>query len=334
MNNRVTVIAEAGVNHNGSLQIARKLIEAAADAGADYVKFQTFKADRIASRHAAAAIYQKSNAGVNDQLSMLRQLELSDEAHIELQEYCSKAGIRFLSTPFDLQSIDLLKSLNVDTGKIPSGEITNLPFLRKMAGSFHHLILSTGMSTSEEIAAALDVLKSNGADASRITILHCNTEYPTPFEDVNLRAMQSLASTFKVRVGYSDHTVGIEVPIAAVAMGAAIIEKHFTLDRNMPGPDHKASLQPEELKAMVLGIRNIEKALGNAEKIVTPSEEKNIHIARKSIVAAIDIEEGELFTEQNLTTKRPGSGISPMQWDEVIGQKARRSFRADELIEM
>ena len=332
---KTLIIAEAGVNHNGSIELARQLVDVAVEAGVDYVKFQTFKAEKIASRNATKASYQQKTTNASEsQLAMLKKLELSREDHLSLIDYCSKKNIQFLSTPFDLESIDLLKELGIRLGKIPSGEITNLPYLRKMAMTFPKLILSTGMATLKEIEEALNVLLTAGASKNNLVILHCNTEYPTPFEDVNLLAMPSIGKKFGVSFGYSDHTKGIEVPIAAVALGAIVIEKHFTLDRNMEGPDHKASLEPGELKEMVSSIRNIEKAVGSDVKEPSPSELKNITIARKSIVAATNINKGEIFTERNLTVKRPGSGISPMQWDAVIGKKASRDFESDELIEL
>ena len=329
------IIAEAGVNHNGQMELAKKLVDAAAEAGADYVKFQTFKANKIASRNAGKAAYQQQTTDKSEsQLEMLRKLELSESDHEILKSYCAEKKIKFLSTAFDLDSIDVLKKLGITLGKIPSGEITNLPYLRKMAASFTDLILSTGMCDMSELNDAVQAILATGFNKDHITILHCNTEYPTPFEDVNLKAMQSIADEFNVPIGYSDHTTGIEVPVAAVALGATVIEKHFTLDRNMEGPDHKASLEPTELIAMVKSIRHIEKALGSAVKQPSPSETKNKAIARKSIVAATHIKEGEIFTEQNLTVKRPGTGISPMQWDKLIGKKAGRSFESDELIEL
>jgi N,N'-diacetyllegionaminate synthase len=329
------IIAEAGVNHNGSIELAKKLIDVAAEAGANYVKFQTFKANKLASRSAKKADYQQKNTGaVESQLQMLEKLELSEADHESLKSYCTSKKISFLSTAFDLESIDVLKKHGIKLGKVPSGEITNLPYLRKMAVSFNELILSTGMCDMSELREAVQAIVSAGFSKERLTILHCNTEYPTPFEDVNLKAMLSIAEEFKVPVGYSDHTPGIEVPVAAVALGATVIEKHFTLDRNMEGPDHKASLEPAELRSMIRSIRNIEKALGTAVKQASPSETKNKAIARKSIVAATSIKAGEIFTEHNLTVKRPGTGISPMQWDNVIGQKERRSFESDELIEL
>ena len=327
------IIAEAGVNHNGSLEMAMQLIEKAAESGVDYVKFQTFKSEKLVSRHATKAEYQKANTdGEDSQLKMLQQLELSPDDHLQLIEHCNHCGIKFLSTAFDLDSIDFLDSLNLDLWKIPSGEITNLPYLRRIAQKGSRVIMSTGMCEPEDIEAALNVLTNNGTSLENITLLHCNTEYPTPWGDVNLRAMHDIAKRFNVSVGYSDHTKGIEVPIAAVALGATVIEKHFTLDNNLPGPDHKASLEPQQLKAMVDAIRHIEQALGNGVKQISESERKNIAIARKSIVAASEIKKGELFTEENLTVKRPGGGISPMKWDEVIGTTATRNYQPDELI--
>jgi N,N'-diacetyllegionaminate synthase len=335
MGNKTIIIAEAGVNHNGDMDMARQLIDAAAEAGVDYVKFQTFKASKLASKHAEKAKYQSENMGEGGtQLEMLRKLELSEAAHEEIIHYCQKKGVNFLSTAFDTDSIDLLRKFGVRLGKVPSGEVTNLPYLRKMAASFEEIILSTGMSNLEEVGDAVKVLLSSGMPKESISILHCNTQYPTPMEDVNLRAMNTLAEAFQVKVGYSDHTLGIEVPIAAVAMGAVIIEKHFTLDRNLPGPDHKASLEPGDLKEMVRCIRNIEKALGSGVKEMSHSESANVGIARKSIVAAKRIPAGEMFSVDNLEVKRPGTGISPMLWDEVIGQRAKRDFEEDELIEL
>lgn len=332
---KTLIIAEAGVNHNGHFDVAVKLVDAAVDAGVDYVKFQTFRADKLVTKKANKAQYQQQTTGKTEsQLDMLKKLELSEEAHLELLKYCQQKNIGFLSTAFDLDSIDLLKKLGIRLGKIPSGEITNLPYLRKMAANFDQLIVSTGMTDMEELKQALQALEKAGCSKDRITVLHCNTEYPTPYEDVNLNAMLTIQKTFNVPVGYSDHTKGIEVPIAAVALGAVVIEKHFTLDRNMEGPDHKASLEPDELAQMVASIRNIEKSLGSALKTPSPSELKNKSIARKSIVAATTITAGELFSTDNLTVKRPGSGISPMRWDEVIGQKARKNFEADDLIEL
>ena len=331
---RTLIIAEAGVNHNGSIEMAKRLIEKAADAGVDYVKFQTFKSEKLVSRHATKAEYQKANTdGEDSQLKMLQQLELSHSDHLQLIEHCNHCGVKFLSTAFDLDSIDFLASLNLDLWKIPSGEITNLPYLRRIAQKGGKVIMSTGMCTIEDIEMAVNVLISNGTPRENITLLHCNTEYPTPWGDVNLRAMHDIAQRLNLPVGYSDHTQGIEVPIAAVALGATVIEKHFTLDNNLPGPDHKASLEPHALKAMVEAIRHIELSLGNGVKEISESERKNIAIARKSIVAATHISAGEIFTEENLTVKRPGGGISPMRWDEIIGTPATRNYLPDEMIE-
>lgn len=334
--NHVIIIAEAGVNHNGSIEMAKKLIDAACDCDVDYVKFQTTKGPgTITSKFAQMADYQKKNLNQDEsQLEMLRKILLRMEDFEELNTYCGKQGVKFMSTPFDLESVDFLAGLNMDYMKIPSGEITNLPYLRKIAKLHIPVIMSSGMCTLGDIEAAMNVLTNNGLSESEISLLHCNTEYPTPFEDVNLRAMLTLKQCFGVRVGYSDHTKGVEVPIAAVAMGAEIIEKHFTLDRTLPGPDHVASLEPKELKAMTVAIRNIEKAVGTGVKKVTASEQKNIAIARKSIIAARNIKAGELFTDENLTAKRPGSGISPMRWDDVVGKTAKRNFMEDELIEL
>jgi N,N'-diacetyllegionaminate synthase len=337
MNYRKTlIIVEAGVNHNGSIELAQKMIDAAVEAGADAIKFQTFKAEKVVSRYAPKAEYQKKTTTDGEsQLEMIKKLELDAAAHQTLIDYCKKRNIQFLSTPFDFESIDLLDELGLDIFKIPSGEITNLPYLRKIGVLRKKIVLSTGMATLGDIEDVLDVLMEAGTVRENMTVLHCNTEYPTPMEDVNLRAMLTIRSTFPgVQVGYSDHTLGIEVPIAAVAMGATVIEKHFTLDRNMEGPDHKASLEPDELKAMVKAIRNIEKALGSGIKQPSPSELKNKPIARKSIVAARDIKEGEEFTEENLTTKRPGTGISPMRWDEMIGRTAGKNYKTDEIINL
>lgn len=330
------IIAEAGVNHNGSMSMAKQLIDAAKSCGVDYVKFQTTKSpESITSKFAQMAEYQKKNLNQDgSQLEMLRKILLKMEDFGELNDYCKEQGVSFMSTPFDLDSIDYLAGLNMDYWKIPSGEITNLPYLRKIARLSIPVIMSTGMCTLGDIEAAMNVLTNNGLSTEQISLLHCNTEYPTPFEDVNLKAMLTLKECFGVRVGYSDHTKGIEVPIAAVAMGAEIIEKHFTLDKTLPGPDHVASLEPQELKAMVDSIRNIEKAKGTGIKQVSSSEKKNIAIARKSIIAARDIKAGETFTEENLTVKRPGNGINPMRWDEVIGQVAKRDFVEDELVEI
>lgn len=328
---RTFIIAEAGVNHNGSIITAKKLIDVAAEAGADAVKFQTFKAERIVTRSAPKAQYQKTT-DAETQFEMLKRLELSFDAHKELLKYCKKKGIAFLSTPFDLESIELLYSLGLEIFKIPSGEITNLPYLRKVGSLKKKVIFSTGMADIGEIEDALKVLEEAGTQRKNITVLHANTEYPTPMKDVNLRAMLAIRDAFKVKVGYSDHTLGIEVPIAAVAVGASVIEKHFTLDKGMKGPDHKASLEPDELKAMIKAIRNIERALGDGIKRTSDSEVKNMPIARKSIVAANDIKKGEKFSEGNLTVKRPGTGISPMLWDNVMGKTAIREFKKDEEI--
>jgi N,N'-diacetyllegionaminate synthase len=332
--NKTFIIAEAGVNHNGSLEMALQLIDVAVAAGADAVKFQTFKAEKIIAVNAPKAGYQKETTGSDEsQLEMVKKLELDETAHNKLHQYCKHKGIQFLSTPFDLESIDLLYRLGLEIFKIPSGEITNLPYLRKLGALKKRLILSTGMADLGEIEDALDVLTESGTPLENITVLHCNTEYPTPFEDVNLRAMLTIRNAFSgISVGYSDHTNGIEVAVAAVALGAAVLEKHFTLDRNLPGPDHKASLEPDELKAMVQAIRNIEQALGDGIKRPSPSEVKNKPIARKSLVATQPIKTGELFSAENITAKRPGAGISPMRWDEVLGQAAQKDYEKDELI--
>lgn len=331
------IIAEAGVNHNGDFELAKKLVIAAADAGVDYIKFQTFNADKIVSRKAKKAEYQISNTKDTDnsQYFMLKQLEIPKEWYQKLIDLSNNLGIKFLSTGFDNESIDFLEKIGTQVYKIPSGEITNKPFLQHIASKGKPVIMSTGMSTIKEIKEALNVIKMRGIKDEQITLLHCNTEYPTPMEDVNLKAMISLQNQIGCKIGYSDHTLGIEVPIAAVAIGASVIEKHFTLDRNLPGPDHIASLEPKELGAMVSAIRNIEKALsGSGIKEPSPSEIKNIVAARKSIVAAQKITRGKIFTNDNITAKRPGSGISPMQWDEVLGKKANRDFKIDEIIEL
>lgn len=333
-NNHTIIIAEAGVNHNGSMELAKKMVDSAKSFGVDYIKFQTGKPELVTSKFAVMADYQKKNIGKDEsQLDMIKKIMLNAEDFPVLKQYCDEKGIKFCSTPFDLTSIDVLAPLGMDFMKVPSGEITNLPYLRKVAALKMPVILSTGMSTLGDIESALDVLYKGGLSIDDITLLHCNTEYPTPFTDVNLKAMLTLKQCFGTKVGYSDHTKGIEVPIAAVAMGATIIEKHFTLDRTLPGPDHIASLEPDEMQQMVSAIRNIEQAMGNGLKHVTDSERKNMAIARKSIVAACDIKKGETLSEKNLTTKRPGSGISPMLWDSVLGTKAVRDFVADELIE-
>ena len=328
------VIAEAGVNHNGDLQLDKKLVDAAAEAGADVVKFQTFQANQLATEQAAQAAYQQEALGQSQgQLAMLQQLELKSDQHRELINYCRKNKIEFLSTAFDSPSIELLASLNIKRWKIPSGEITNLPYLRQIGSKGQSVILSTGMANLAEIEAALGVLEQAGTHRSQITVLHCTTEYPAPPKEVNLRAMNTIAQAFGVAVGYSDHTDGIAVPIAAVAMGATVIEKHLTLDRNLPGPDHKASLEPNQFAAMVQGIRTIEQALGDGIKRPMPSEKANLSVVRKSLVAACPIRAGELFSEANLTTKRPGTGLSPMQWDYWIGLPASRDFVPVELIQ-
>lgn len=330
------IIAEAGVNHNGSVETAKKLIDAAADAGADIVKFQTFKTEKLVSKFAQKADYQKRNmhSEDNSQFEMLKKLELSYDDHRTLIDYCHSRGIRFLSTAFDMDSIDFLASLHLGLWKIPSGEITNYLYIKKIAQAGEPVVLSTGMCDEHDIQQALDVLIKYGVEKKNITVLHCNTDYPTAMRDVNLKAMCTIADHFKVSVGYSDHTLGIEVPIAAVALGATVIEKHFTLSREMQGPDHAASLEPQELKLMVKSIRNIEEALGSEEKRVSPSEEKNMAVARKSLVAARDIACGELYSEINVTVKRPGNGISPMRWEEVVGTPAPRDYKEDELIEI
>ena len=328
---RVFVIAEAGVNHNGDIEIAKQLIDAASEAGADAVKFQTFQADSLVCRTAKKAEYQlETTDRTETQYDMLKKLELTPQMHRELIEHCLKRNIMFLSTPFDLESIKLLSELGMQIYKIPSGEITNLPYLREIAKQQKKIILSTGMSSMDEVKAAVNVLKNNGTE--ELTLLHCNTQYPTPISDVNLLAMVKMREETGLPVGYSDHTQGIEVPIAAAALGAEVIEKHFTLDRKMEGPDHKASLEPQELMQMVVGIRKIESALGSKIKQVSESEMLNVAIVRKSIVAAANIKRGEKYTEKNLTTKRPATGISPMLWDEVIGKTADRDYKVDEII--
>ena len=329
----IFIIAEAGVNHNGDYSTALKMIDKAKESGADAIKFQTFVAENLVSCSAAKVEYQKETTDPNEsQLSMIKRLQLSWDAFRNLKSYADKVGIKFMSTPFDHESIDFLAELGMDIFKIPSGEITNLPYLMRIGKLKRKVILSTGMSTLPEIKNAIDILKKYGT--ADITLLHCNTAYPTPYRDVNLNAMKTLRDSFGLPVGYSDHTKGIEVPIAAAALGAVVIEKHFTLDRNMEGPDHKASLEPDELKQMVTSIRNIENALGSSEKGLTESEAVNRDIARKSIVAKCDIKAGTVFSEDNITVKRPGNGISPMKWFEVLGKKAPRDFVYDELIEL
>ena len=327
------IIAEAGVNHNGDIEIAKKLVDAAVDAGADYVKFQAFKADKLATLGAKKAPYQLAKTSSNEsQHSMLKSLELTPDMHQTLKQYCDQSNIKFLSSAFDIESLKFLMKFEIPVIKVPSGEITNLPYLRYIGSLFKPVILSSGMSTLGEVEEALEVLLKQGLNRKYITVLHCNTEYPTPMTDVNLKAMCTIGRAFNVDIGYSDHTLGIEVAIAAVAMGAKIIEKHLTLDRAMPGPDHAASLEPNEFSLMVQGIKNIEMALGNGIKKPSPSEYKNIIIARKSIVACDHIKKGELLTEFNLAVKRPGSGISPMQWDNILGKFAEKDYVPDDLI--
>lgn len=328
----VFVIAEAGVNHNGSFEIACKLIEMAKEAGADCIKFQTFKTKELVSNQAQKADYQKGTTGNGSQQEMLKRLELSFDTFIALKEYCDKIGICFLSTPFDFESIRFLSTIEMPFWKIPSGEVTNMPYLIAIAKTGKPVVMSTGMCNMSDISASVQVLKNNGTND--IKLLHCNTDYPTPFEDVNLRAILTMKEAFGLDVGYSDHTKGIEIPIAAVALGATVIEKHFTLDKNMNGPDHKASIEPHELKQMVSSIRNIEKALGSGVKAPSPSEKKNIAAARKSIVAKKTIAKGDVFTEDNITVKRPGTGISPMKWFDIIGKTSLYDFREDELIKL
>lgn len=330
---KVFVIAEAGVNHNGSIEVAKELVDAAARAGADAVKFQTFKAENLVCKNAEKANYQMETTDTSEsQFEMLKKLELTLDMHQQLITYCKQKNIMFLSTPFDIDSLYFLVDLGVEIIKIPSGEITNYPLLREVGKTGKEVIISSGMSTLDEVREALDILKEFGS--KRITVLHCNTEYPTPYEDVNLNAMVTMREKLNINVGYSDHTSGIEIPIAATALGASVIEKHFTLDKSMEGPDHKASLEPMELEKMIASIRIVEKAMGNGVKEPSDSESKNINIVRKSIVAKHNIPSGNVFTEENLTTKRPGTGISPMRWNEVIGKVASRDIMEDELIEI
>ncbi len=332
---KVFIIAEAGVNHNGSLEIAKQMVDVAREANANAVKFQTFKTENVISKSAPKAEYQKKTTDKKEtQFDMIKKLELDINAHEVLIDYCKKRDILFLSSPFDLESIELLDKFGLGMFKIPSSEVTNFPYLKKIGLLRKKIIISTGMSNLTEIKNALDILVKAGTPKKNITVLHCNTEYPTPFKDANLRAMLTIRNTFKINAGYSDHTPGIEAPIAAVALGAQVIEKHFTLDRNMKGPDHKASLQPSELKAMIRAIRNIEKALGNGIKKCSSSELQNKKIARKSIVATRNIRKGEFFTTKNITTKRPATGISPMEWSRVIGKFAKKDFEKDELIKL
>ncbi|EOI6145759.1 N,N'-diacetyllegionaminate synthase [Campylobacter coli] len=330
---KALIIAEAGVNHNGDLNLAKKLIEVAAKSGADFVKFQSFKAELCVSKNAKKAAYQLETTGKDEsQLEMIKKLELDFNAHQLLISHAKQCGIAFLSTPFDLESIELLDGLGLEVFKIPSGEITNLPYLKKIAKLNKKIILSTGMSNLGEIEAALGVLCKEGTQRTNITLLHCTTEYPAPFDEVNLKAMQTLKNAFNLNVGYSDHTKGIHISLAAIALGASVIEKHFTLDKNMPGPDHKASLEPDELQELCTKIREIESALGDGIKQASKSERKNIEIARKSLVAKKKIKKGEIFSEENLTTKRPASGISAMRYDEYLGKKASKNYEEDELI--
>lgn len=329
----VYIIAEAGVNHNGDIQLAKKMITIAKESGVNAIKFQTYQAEKLVTAQSDKAAYQQKATGeAESQLEMLKKIQLSRREFIELKNFCNLKGIEFLSTPFDLESIDFLNYINMKTWKIPSGEITNLPYLIKIAKTNLPVIVSTGMATLDEVAETIQVLKKYGSQ--EISLLHCTTEYPTPVEDVNLNAMLTMKNKFNLPIGYSDHTMGTEIAIAAVAVGAEIIEKHFTLDRMMKGPDHQASLEPDELKAMVRSIRNVEKAMGDGIKKPAQSEIKNIQVARKSVVAARNIKQGELFTENNLTVKRPGNGITPMKWFEILGQKAGRDFEEDELIEI
>ncbi|MDB9754287.1 N-acetylneuraminate synthase [Amylibacter sp.] len=331
----ILIIAEAGVNHNGDISLAKKLIDVAVESGADLVKFQSFSADRLATRQAKKADYQNATTeSTETQHEMLSRLELSENMHVELIDYCSSRGIGFFSTGFDIESVDILVQLGISQFKIPSGEITNLPYLRHIGQFSKPVILSTGMADMGDIEAAIEALEQSGTPRSLITVLHCTTEYPTPMAEVNLRAMKNLQAAFGVAVGYSDHTAGIEVATAAAALGASVIEKHFTLDRNLPGPDHKASLEPDELKRMVTAIRNIEVALGDGIKRLTPSEERNKKVARKSIVASKKIYKGETFSNENVTCKRPGEGISPMRIDDVLGSKAKKNFDFNEYISL
>ena len=334
MKNKVFIIAEAGVNHNGNIDIAKKLIDVAVSAGADAVKFQTFKAENVISTYAKKAEYQKKQTDQNEsQLEMARKLELSFDEFSTLFKICNDKNVKFLSTPFDFQSIDFLYQLGIEIFKIPSGEITNFPYLKKIANLGKKIIMSTGMSTLKEVEVALDILVEHGTQKKNIILLHCNTEYPTPIYDVNLNAMLTIQKELNVSVGYSDHTLGNEVALAAVAMGASVIEKHFTLDKSLPGPDHSMSLEPSELSLFIKSLRDLEIALGSTKKAPSPSERKNIPIVRKSIVAKRNIKKGEKFSEENLTTKRPGTGISPMEWENIIGSNSKKDFNQDDLIE-
>ncbi len=335
MSNRTIIIAEAGVNHNGDIELAKNLVSAAADAGADLVKFQTFRADRLVTQAAPKAEYQKNlTDSAQSQFAMLRQLELSNQMHETLIAHCQACGIGFLSTAFDIESLDYLASLGIVTFKVSSGEITNLPYLRHIGAFDKSIILSSGMATLGEIESALEVIENAGTGREKITVLHCNTEYPTPVQEVCLLAMCSIREALNVATGYSDHTLGVEVPIAAVALGATVLEKHLTLDRNLPGPDHKSSLEPDEFAAMVKAIRNTELALGDGIKRPSLSEIKNKNIVRKSLVAAKSIRKGQVFSPDNVTAKRPGFGISPMRWDEVMGRVAKKDYLVDELIDL
>jgi len=331
---KIIIIAEAGVNHNGKLSLAKELIDVAKFSGADYIKFQTFSTNRLVTPRAELAEYQKQYSKNQSQYDILKKLELKKNDFIEIANYCKINGIGFMSTGFDIKSVSELNEIGMDYFKVPSGEINNLPYLRFVGGLMKPVIISTGMSTNDEIKDAIDILVKSGTSKNEITALHCTSEYPAPFEDINLSAMLSIRLKHQVNVGYSDHSKGIEVAIASAAIGAQIIEKHITLDRQMDGPDHKASLEPDELKLMIKSIRNIEKAIGNGEKKIMASEAKNRVLVRKSIVAACDIIKGELFTTKNLEVKRPGSGLSPMSWDEVIGCRASRDFKQNEMIEL
>ena len=331
---KTLVIAEVGVNHNGSVELAKELIDAAVYAGADIVKFQTFKADKIVSKDAPKAMYQQNEIGGETQYSMLKRLELTNQEHFLLKRYCEAKNIRFLSTAFDFASIDFLHNMGLALWKIPSGEVTDYPYLRKIAKFGEPIIMSTGMCSLDEISYAINVLISNGASIDKLTVLHCNTDYPTPMKDVNLKAMLEIKDQFSVKVGYSDHTLGLEIPIAAVALGASVIEKHFTLSRGLTGPDHKASLEPDEFRQMVIAIRNVEVDLESGHKIVSDSEKRNINVVRKNIVAASYIRKGDVFSEANITVKRSGGGISPIRWNEIIGKVANRDFKPDDAIEL
>ena len=331
----IIVIAEAGVNHNGQIELARELIDAAVESGADFIKFQSFKANKLLTRKAPKADYQiKNTRSDEDQYAMIKKLELSEKMHSQIIDYCRERNIKFLSTGFDNDSVNFLVSCGLKILKIPSGEITNLPYLRHIGSLQKELILSTGMSNLDEIKEAIKILNLAGTPMENITLLHCSTDYPTSMKDVNLNAMDTMRKSFGVKVGYSDHTEGIEVAVAAAALGASVIEKHFTTDRNLPGPDHKASLEPKELKKMISLIRNIELALGNGIKQATSAEMKNKLIVRKSIVATRFIKSGEILSEENIAVKRPGNGISPMKWDDIVGSKAKRNFDIDDLIEI